>query len=180
MSAVDAALLLLRVCLGITMAAHGCSKLFMGGKIAGASNWFSSLGLRPGALHAWLAVTCEISAGIALAVGLLTPLAGAAFVSLMLVAAWTVHRQKGFFIAGGGWEYTFVVAIAGIAIAIAGPGTLSLDWAIFGEDLIRGWLGLLISAAGGTVAGLGLLTVFYRPQTVPAPSSGVTTSKSAA
>lgn len=40
----------------------------------------------------------------------------------MLVAAWTVHRKKGFLITSGGWEYTFVLAAAATSIAIMGPG----------------------------------------------------------
>lgn len=160
----DAALLLLRVCFGVTMAAHGYSKLFMGPGIEGAGKWFSSLGLRPGPFHAWLAALTEIGAGLALALGLFTPLASAAFVALMLVAAWTVHRRKGFFIVGGGWEYTFILAVGGIAIAIAGPGRISLDWALFSQGIIAGWTGLVIAVVGGLLAGIGLLVIFYRPQ----------------
>jgi putative oxidoreductase len=163
----DAALLLLRVCFGITMAAHGYSKLFMGAGIAGAGKWFSSLGLRPGSFHAWLAALTEVGAGVALALGLLTPLASAAFVALMLVAGWTVHRSKGFFIVTGGWEYTFIMAVGGIAIAVAGPGHISLDWVLFNNGIITGWDGSIVAVAGGLFAGVTLLAGFYRPQQRP-------------
>lgn len=162
MTNLDAGLLLLRVVLGLTMAAHGYSKIFMGGHIKGTSKWFSSLGMRPGAFHAWLAATTEIVAGLAFAVGLLTPFASAAFVALMLVAARTVHRGKGFFIVAGGWEYNLVLAAAAAATAAAGAGQLSLDWLLFGANLFDGWPGLLLSA-GGAVAGMALLSLFYRP-----------------
>ncbi|MDQ0923849.1 putative oxidoreductase [Pseudarthrobacter sp. W1I19] len=163
----DGALLLLRICFGVTMAAHGYSKLFMGAGIAGAGKWFSSLGLRPGSFHAWLAALTEIGAGIALALGLFTPFASAAFVALMLVAGWTVHRSKGFFIGTGGWEYTFIMAVGGIAIAVAGPGHISMDWVLFSNGIIAGWAGLTIAVAGGLLAGVALLAGFYRPQQQP-------------
>ncbi|BCW73592.1 hypothetical protein NicSoilB8_46360 (plasmid) [Arthrobacter sp. NicSoilB8] len=91
----------------------------MGGRMQGTSNWFNSLGLRPSAFHAWLAAVTEVTAGLAFAAGLLTAFASAAFVALVLVAAWTVHRHKGFFIVSGGWEYTLVLGIGAIATAVA-------------------------------------------------------------
>ena len=42
------ALLIIRVALGLTMAAHGYNKFFKGGKIAGTAAWFDSMGMRPG------------------------------------------------------------------------------------------------------------------------------------
>jgi len=56
-----------------------------------------------------------------LAAGLLTPIPAAGFVSLMLVAAWTVHRHNGFFIVKEGWEYNLVLAFSAIAVATLGP-----------------------------------------------------------
>ena len=44
--------------------------------------------------HARVAATTEMSAGLGLALGLLTPIPAAGFVALMFVAAWTVHRQE--------------------------------------------------------------------------------------
>ncbi|MBT2523095.1 DoxX family protein [Arthrobacter sp. ISL-28] len=169
MTSVDIALLVLRLSIGITMAIHGYAKLFLGGRIAGTSKWFTSLGMRPATFHAWLAAITEIAAGLALAAGLLTPFASAAFVALMLVAAWTVHRKKGFLITSGGWEYTFILAVAAISIAIMGPGHLSLDWLIFGAPHLEGLPGLFISIGVGGVAGAGLLTACYRPpKNIPA------------
>lgn len=163
MTNLDAGLLLLRVVLGLTLAAHGYSKIFMGGRIEGTSKWFTGLGMRPGSLHAWLAATTEIVAGLAFAFGLFVPFASAGFVALMFVAARTVHRRKGFFIVSGGWEYNLVLAAAAAATAAAGAGKLSLDWMLFGENLLDGWPGLLLSATGA-IAGLALLGLFYRPE----------------
>ncbi len=163
MTNIDGALLLLRIALGLTMAAHGCSKIFMGGSIRGTSKWFASIGMRPGLFHAWLAASTEIVAGVLLAIGLFTPFASAAFWALMLVAARTAHRGKGFFIVSGGWEYNMVLAAGAAATAVAGAGRLSLDWLLFGENLLEGWWGLLLTAAGG-LSGVLLLALFYRPQ----------------
>ena len=67
--AYDTALLILRVCLGLTMAAHGYNKFFGGGRIPGTARWFESIGMKPGTLHARIAATTEMSAGLGLAVG---------------------------------------------------------------------------------------------------------------
>src|SRR3954468_12879977 len=142
MEAYDVGLLILRVCLGLTMAAHGYNKFFGGGRIPGTAAWFDSIGMKPGALHARIAATTEIAAGLGLAVGLLTPIPAAGFVALMLVAAWTVHKANGFFIVKSGWEYNFVLALAAVAVATLGAGRLSLDWLIFGHNFLDGWAGL--------------------------------------
>ena len=136
---VDVGLLIIRLAVGLTMAAHGYAKIFRGGRLSGTAGWFDSIGMRPGRLHAPLAALTEIGGGAALAAGLLTPLAAAAIVAVMLVAAWTVHRENGFFIVGNGWEYNFILAIAAVGVAVAGAGTLSLDAAIGLGALGRGW-----------------------------------------
>ncbi|MER2087057.1 DoxX family protein [Rhodococcus sp. (in: high G+C Gram-positive bacteria)] len=163
MDAVDAGVLILRICLGLTMAAHGYGKLFRGGRIPGTAGWFESIGMRPGSVNAWLAAVAEVAAGIALALGLLTPFAAAAFVSLMFVAAWTVHRGKGFFVVSDGWEYNLVLAVGAVVVAITGPGAASLDNLLFGEDLFAGWAGGLVAVLGGLAAAGALLAVVYRP-----------------
>ncbi|WP_280490235.1 DoxX family protein [Nocardia carnea] len=171
MDAVDAGLLILRVCLGLTMAAHGFGKVFRGGRIPGTAGWFESIGMRPGTVHAWLAALTEIGAGFALVLGLLTPCAAAAFVALMFVAGWTVHRGKGFFVVSDGWEYNLVLAVGAATVAITGPGAASLDNLLFGDALLTGWAGGSVSVLGGLVAAGALLTVAYRPPAVPAEAA---------
>lgn len=127
----SAGLLLLRVVVGLTMAAHGYNKFFGGGRIPGTARWFDSMGMKPnGRIHAIMAASTEMGAGILFAVGLLTPLAAAGFVGLMIVAGWTVHKPNGFFIVKSGWEYNLVLATVGIGVAMIGPGKYSLDWAL--------------------------------------------------
>jgi putative oxidoreductase len=162
---VDAGLAILRVAAGLTLAAHGYQKFFAGGRIAGTGRWFHSMGMRPGHLHALAAATTEIGAGLLLAAGLLTPLAGAAFVALMLVAAWTVHRPNGFFSVTSGWEYNFILATIGITLGTTGPGDYSLDHLLGLTTTLSGLIGFLIAALGGLAAGTAQLTLFYRPHT---------------
>src|ERR1700743_928413 len=147
--AYDVGLRILRVVLGLTLAAHGFNKFFGGARIRGPAAWFESIGMKYGTFQAVIAATTEVSAGLGLAAGLLTPIPAAGFVSLMLVAAWTVHRPNGFFIVKEGWEYNLVLAVSAVAVATIGPGKLSLDYLIFGENWMDGWPGLLISVGLG-------------------------------
>ncbi|OBJ59384.1 DoxX family protein [Mycobacterium sp. 1423905.2] len=164
MTPYDLALLILRLVLGLTLAAHGLNKFFGGGRIPGTARWFESIGMKPGRFHATVAATTETAAGLGLAAGLLTPIPAAGFVSLMLVAAWTVHRANGFFIVKEGWEYNLVLAVTAVVVATLGPGKLSLDYLIFGRDLwVKDWEGLLLSLGLGLAGALGQLLIFYRP-----------------
>ena len=150
-----------RAVFGFVVALHGWGKIR--GGIEGTANWFESIGMRPGRLHALAAAGAEIGTGLLLALGLLTPFAAAGIVALMLVAGWTVHRDNGFMIVGDGWEYTFVVAFVAVFVAALGPGDFSIDEAIGLADTWNGWTGLVIAVGLGVVAGVGHLVAFYRP-----------------
>jgi putative oxidoreductase len=167
MTAYSVGLLILRVVLGLTMAAHGYNKFFGGGRIKGTAGWFESIGMKPGTFHARVAASTEMAAGIGLALGLLTPIPAAGFVALMLVAAWTVHRHNGFFIVKEGWEYNLVLAAAAVALAATGAGKYSLDYLLFhGTSVshwVHGWCGLLVAVVLGLGGGIGQLAIFYRP-----------------
>src|SRR3984957_5934585 len=128
-SSASLALLLARISVGAVFIAHGVNHIFGGGKIAGTSRWFESLGMRPGRLHAWLASLTELGAGGLLLLGLLTPLAGAGVIGVMAGAWIANHRGNGFFIfrPGEGWEYVMVLTLLGVVIATLGPGQWSID-----------------------------------------------------
>jgi putative oxidoreductase len=164
---VDLALLILRVTLGLTMAAHGANK-FRGG-LAGVGSWFESIGMRPGRMHAWFAAGGEVLAGLLLAAGFLTSFAAMGFVGLMTVAAVTVHLDQGFFIIDEGWEYVFVLAVTAVAIAMLGPGEWSIDHALGIAQDLDGFVGLAISAGGGLLSAGLLLAIFYRRPTPSDP-----------
>ncbi|MEB3021168.1 DoxX family protein [[Mycobacterium] crassicus] len=162
-TATDVALLILRLVLGLTLAAHGFNKFFGGGRIPGTARWFESIGMKYGKFQAVTAATAEIAAGLGLAVGLFTPIAAAGFVALMAVAVWTVHRPNGFFVLTNGWEYNLVLATGAVAVAMTGPGYLSADHQIFCHCWQNGWAGLWISVGLGLAGAVGQLLLFYRP-----------------
>lgn len=164
MVAADTALLILRLVLGLTLAAHGLNKFFGGGRIPGTAKWFESIGMKSGRLQAISAATTEIAAGLGLAVGLLTPIAAAGFVAVMAVAVWTVHRPNGFFAFNDGWEYNLVLATGAVVVAIFGAGRYSLDQLFFFcHCWLRGWSALLIAVGLGLAGAIGQLAIFYRP-----------------
>src|SRR4029453_1279034 len=102
----DIGFLLLRLTVGLTLAAHGAQKLFgwFGGPgLDAIGQGFAALGFHPGRRHALLASVVEIGGGLLLALGLFTPLAAAIVFSVMVVAGVSVHLKKGFFLAQGGY-----------------------------------------------------------------------------
>lgn len=166
---INLALFVLRAMLGVIMLAHGVNHIIGGGKIEGTAGWFASMGMKPGILHAWLASATEVGAGVLLIVGLLTPLAAAGVVGVMVVALIINHLKNGFFIfrPGEGYEYVLSLIAFAFACAMLGPGEWSLDNA---ADLmgLAGWTGLIIALVGGVGGGLGLLAAFWRPEKKPA------------
>ncbi|WP_068164770.1 DoxX family protein [Rhodococcus phenolicus] len=162
MDPTDVALLLVRLVLGATMIAHGVNHWRGGGRIAGTARWFSGLGLRNGTLQAWTSVVVEIGAGVLVILGLLTPLACAAVISVMLVAGLLAHRPNGFFVFKEGYEYVLVLGVVALALAMTGPGEISIDSAA--DIAIVGWAGGAIALGVGVVATAGLLATFWRPQ----------------
>ncbi len=168
--ATDVALMILRAGLGMMIFVHGYNKAFRGGKIAGTGRWFQSMGMRPGKVHAALAAFTEMGVGVLLILGLLTQLAAAGLIALMVVAFWTVHRDKGFMITGEGWEYVALIAVMSLVAAVLGPGRISLDAELEIVHRLDGWTGLSIALLLGVGAGAAQLLIFYRPPT-PNPES---------
>lgn len=164
MDELNLGLLLLRVLVGLVLAAHGAAK-FKGG-IKGVGRWFASEGLKPGIFHAWLAACTEIGAGVAVAAGFLFPFAPMAMIGVMATAGYVGHRKNGFFIIREGWEYTFILAGTAAALGATGPGEWSIDSTY--DLAINGWTGLIIAVGGGVGASVATLVGFYRP---PAPKT---------
>ncbi|MFJ6054308.1 DoxX family membrane protein [Streptomyces sp. NPDC092307] len=124
----DTGLLLLRLVLGLTMAAHGTQKLFGwfgGGGISGTGQFFTASGYPAGDAMAVLAGLTETLGGLGLALGLLTPLAGAAVVGT-LINAIAVHGAGSFF-APKGIEYELLLTAGAAALALTGPGRYAVD-----------------------------------------------------
>ena len=159
----DVALMILRAALGMMIFVHGYNKAFRGGRIAGTGRWFQSMGMRPGKVHAALAAFTEMGAGALLVVGLITQVAAAGLIGLMVVAFWTVHRDKGFMITGEGWEYVALISVMSLVCAMLGPGRISLDSELEIVGRLDGWTGMWIALLLGVGVGAAQLLLFFRP-----------------
>ena len=159
MDGYDFVLLVLRGWAGVVMIAHGINHYR---NLEGTANWFAKVGFRAPKLNARLSAYNEMAIGLGLIAGLLTPVAAAGLAATMLVAFWAIHRYAGFFVfhrPDEGYEYVATMAVVALAIAVFGPGSISID-ALIGLDW-SGWTGLWIYLAG-LAAGVGQLMVFYR------------------
>jgi putative oxidoreductase len=159
---VDIALLVLRVCFGLGLAAHGYNKVFGGSGLKGTAGWFASIGMKWPAWQARIAASTELGAGLLLALGLATPFAAAGFVGIMLVAIVVTHWHNGFYIfrKGEGWEYCASILVVALFIATIGAGEYSIDHAIHKD--VTGWTGLVIATVLGIGGGVFQLAVSYR------------------
>jgi putative oxidoreductase len=156
-SAADAGLLLLRLAFGLLMAGHGAQKLFglFGGNgLTGTARYLESLGYRPGTVFAVIGGASEFLGGIGLALGLLTPLAAAALIGVMINAMVTVGGANGLWITAQGVEYNVCIAVVALAVAAIGPGRLAVDrffrwgsggWPEAAVALVLGGIGAAIS-----------------------------------
>jgi len=155
----DAGLLLARMVFGLLMAAHGTQKLFgwFGGYgLAGTAGFFEQLGFRPGRLFAAAAAGSELVAGLLVTLGLLGPLGPALIVSVMIVAAATVHWQHGLFAQNGGIEVPLLYAVTAATLALTGFGAYSIDALLqLSWPTAVAWLALALGVLGG-VANLAI------------------------
>ena len=121
--------LVLRVPLGIILAAHGAQKLFgwFGGYgLEGTAGWMESVGFAPGFLMALLAGSAEFFGGILLILGLLTRPA-AAVAAFTMAMAMTLHVGNGLFVSNNGYEFALMLLAASLALVFSGAGSLSAD-----------------------------------------------------
>lgn len=161
MDQIDTAMLVLRAWMGIVMLAHGINHAR---SQEGTARWFGKVGFRAPELNARLSAGNEIAIGLALIAGLLTTIAAAGLVATMLVAFWAIHRFSGFFVfhrPDEGYEYVATLSVAALALAIIGPGAVSLDAVIGIDENLAGAVGAGIIGLG-LLAGAGQLAVFWR------------------
>lgn len=123
-------LMALRISAGIIFVAHGSQKLFgwFGGYgLEGTGQWMTSIGLAPGYLMALLAGSAEFFGGLALLAGFLVRPAAASLAVTMLVAIFSVHFDKGLFLANNGYEFALALLGITLALTISGAGKASID-----------------------------------------------------
>ena len=123
-------LLIIRLIIGLTFAAHGTQKVFgwFGGYgPKGTGGFFESIGIKPGVLMAVLAGLAELVGGLLFAAGLWT-IAGAALIVLtMLVAIIKVHGKNGYWVTSNGYEYNLILIAIAVGVALIGAGDYSID-----------------------------------------------------
>jgi len=163
---VASGLLILRVVIGLIVAAHGFQKLFGWWGGPGMKGWVGAMNrmrIRPPVPWAWISALAEVFGGLGLVVGLLTPLPSLAIAASMLVAIALVHWPRGFWTTKGGYEFNLSILAGSAAIALAGPGAISLDSAfhvqlpepltlIVGTVLVLIGVGVALGTRGPAVA----------------------------
>lgn len=122
-------LLLVRVVMGLAFILHGWPK------IQQPMSWMPPEAPIPGILQACAAVA-EFGGGIALILGLLTPLAALGLAITMAVATFMVHIPAGHaFVPSKPGEPSFELAaiylVLSLLFILVGPGSLSVDALIF-------------------------------------------------
>ncbi|WP_027415924.1 DoxX family protein [Aneurinibacillus terranovensis] len=121
----EAGALILRLVLGITFFIHGLIKFHSGiGNIAG---WFESMGL-PG-FAAYVVAIIEVVGGIAMVLGIGTPIVSILFALVLVGAIVMVKGAAGFTGNGkmGGYEFELALLAMSIYLAINGSRLYALD-----------------------------------------------------
>lgn len=163
-------MLILRLIVGLVMAAHGAQKLFgwFGGYgLTGTGEFMVQLGFRQGRLFATAAALSEAAGGLLVALGFLGPVGPALIISVMLVAAVTVHWKNGLFATANGIELPLLFGAAATAIALIGPGRYSLD-AVFGITPVWTQTISWIAIGVGVLGAIGNLALRQAPPKAPA------------
>ncbi|MBY0360188.1 MAG: DoxX family protein [Candidatus Obscuribacterales bacterium] len=127
-------LLVIRLVCGLGLMLHGWPK------IQEPFAWMGTHATVPGFFQA-LSALAEFGGGLALILGLLTPLACLGILANMAVAMVLVHLPKGDPFVGqpGGPSYELALIYFAVAcqLLFTGPGTLSLDFKLFPRSIIR-------------------------------------------
>jgi putative oxidoreductase len=130
MNTIDLGLLLLRLVVGLTFAAHGAQKTFGWWGGSGWDGWKAvmvRIGFRPAAPFAALSIAAELGGGLLLAAGFLTPLAALILVGQGVVIIVKTHWARGFWNRDNGFEFPLALLAGTVAIALIGPGAASVD-----------------------------------------------------
>ena len=155
-------LLVLRVGLGVVLAAHGLQKLFGwwgGGGLTGLRNSLSDVGYHHADILAYVSAGGEIAAGLLLILGLFTPVAAAGALAFLInellatVSGGSRSHAFSYFLPQG-HEYQITLIVLAAAVILCGPGR-------YGLDAGRGWahrpfIGSFVALLAGIAAGIAV------------------------
>jgi putative oxidoreductase len=157
--------LILRLVVGLILAGHGAQKVFGWWGGSGMTGWVGAMKrmrIRPAVGWAWASALAELLGGLAVAIGLLSPLGSFAIAGSMLVAIALVHWPKGFWVTKGGYEFNLLILGTVAALAVIGPGAYSVD-SVLGIHLPEPLV--LVVGTLATIAGVGFALATRAPQT---------------
>jgi putative oxidoreductase len=170
----DLGLLVLRLGVGLTFAAHGAQKAFGWWNGPGWDGWqavVDRMGFKPVPVFAAASIAAELLGGLGVALGLLTPFAAAILVAQAFVIVFKVHVPRGFWNRDNGFEFPLALGAGVIAIGLIGPGAISLD-AVAGlslPDTER--LGLVVLGVMGGLIALAVAAAATRVAKQETPAS---------
>lgn len=152
----DFGLFLLRLTLGAVFVVRGVRKLFGvldGVGPAAFASELAELGFRQTKILSLVTGGVELGAGALLVVGLLSPVAAAALLSVLINSV-VLKWGRGIFLdTGVGWEYSLVLAGIAGSLLFTGPGRISLDRGLpwYRRPVLWGLLALLVGCAASAV-----------------------------
>jgi putative oxidoreductase len=164
----DLGLLTLRLALGGLLAGHGAQKLFGAFEGEGpeaTGEFMEQLGFRPGEQWAITAGLGELTGGALTTLGLASPIGPITTLAPMVVAWVRAHGDKPIWAQRGGGELPATNIAIACALALTGPGRLSVD-RIFG---IRVPTVVSVLAAAAVTAGIASAMSQPRPAAQPEP-----------
>lgn len=160
-------LLILRVVVGLVLAAHGAQNFFGwfdGPGIGKIREMLQAQGFRFAWLWALLGGLGEFGGGLLLVLGFLSPLGAlGVFASMLMAVAIKYSWGRSFWATKGGYEHALILALMSLVSGIAGPGSYSLD-ALLGIHVpqLFFWIGLVLAIV---VDSVGVITNHRRTGT---------------
>jgi putative oxidoreductase len=123
--------LLIRVCAGLSLAAHGYAILF--GDHEAFAAFFERAGFAPGLFWTFVVGLTQLIGGLCFAFGLLTRLVAVPILIFLLTAV-AYHWRYGFYWDIKGYEYPLFWALVTVHLIARGGGPYSID-ALIGREV---------------------------------------------
>jgi len=115
-------LIILRIAVGLMLAAHGAMRL-SAGTVNGFGEFLNSKGFMIGPAIAWFLTFFEITGGLVMTTGYWVKWIAAVFMIEIVMGIILVHANNGWFVVGhqsGGAEYSVLILLSLLVIAASG------------------------------------------------------------